>query len=173
MPATNANAKRNAAALLILDGEDAYVVDLRIHAANRAAGYGDLELARQVGEVPIADKESVHLPNQRRHIVMLIRIDSGDRTTDYVAHGVAAGIGGGQSDAVERLQYRGDIADPDPVKLNILPDCDIGKPLSEPARQIGDCEQLARIQLASRDSDPNHEVSVFGRTLGVDAVPFE
>src|SRR5437763_430910 len=83
-PASNTSAKRNAAALVILHREDTDVVYLRIDASRRAAGDRDLEFARQIREVAIADKEIVHPPNQRRHVVKLIRVDSRNRTTDYV-----------------------------------------------------------------------------------------
>src|SRR6266404_177014 len=158
---------------MILHREDTYVVDLRIDAARRAAGDRDLEFARQIREVAIADKEIVHAPNQRRHVVKLIRVDSRNRTTDYVANRVATGIGGGQANAIEYLENLRYVVDPDPMKLDVLPDGYVSETFAELARQLSDRQQLACVQLAARDSDANHKVTVFVRALSVDAIPFE
>ena len=67
------------------------VVDLRIRAPDAAAGDRDLELARQVVEVTVADEQPGGLLDQGRGVANLVCIDACQRAAGDVPRVVPAG----------------------------------------------------------------------------------
>ena len=81
-----------------------------------------------------------------------------------------------QPDVLEALPDRGDVLDPDPVQLDVLPVGDVGGVAAVRRRDVGDGPQLGQVDLAAVAADAQHEVLVVelvrlqdGRTAAVDA----
>ena len=102
------------------------VVDLVDGALRRAAGDRGLELARQVGERRVADVLLADGGDLLGAVDDLVGVNAGQRAAEHHARGVAAGLGGGQADRLERLPDGRDVLDPDPVQLDVLPVGDVG-----------------------------------------------
>ena len=170
------------------DGGERDVVDLVVGALGRAAADRGLELARQVGERRVADVPVVDGGDLRRGVDQLVGVQARERAAHDDPGRVAAGLGGGQADGLQRLPDRRDRLDLDPVQLDVLPVGDVGGAPGVPDRDVGDDPQLLRRQLPAVDPDAEHEVAVVellgledgglaavdaGPALGVKPVPAE
>ncbi len=157
-----------AGAVLGVDhADEGDVVDLVGDVQERRAGDGGLELARQVGEVRVADEAALDLVDGGRAVDDLVLGDTGHRGAEDDARGVAAGLGGGQADGLQLLPDRRDVLDPDPVVLDVLPVGQVGGVAAVLLGDLGDGAQLGDRQPAAVDPDPEHEV------LGVELVRFQ
>src|SRR6185312_16665929 len=129
---------------LALDGGQGDIVDLRVGAPERAAGGGDLELARQVYEFGIAGEAACELLGQRAGIDQLMSVKTGERAAGDVAHHIAAGALGAESDLVERLLDLNNALQSEPVELDVLAGGDVGEVVGVLLRQLADEPQLLR-----------------------------
>src|SRR5439155_26433595 len=142
------------------DTDEGDVVDLVDSALRRAAADRGLELARQVGERGVADVLLADGGDLRRPVDDLDRVDAGQRAAEDHPRGVAAGLGGGQANRLERLPDVRDVLDLDPVQLDVLSVGDVRGAAGVQARDVADDAQLVVGQLAAVDADPQHEVAV-------------
>ena len=161
------------------------IVDLRISAPRGAAGNGDLEFARKIVELRVCLEQVRNLGGQRRGVNELIGGDPGQRAAGHVAHHVAAGAFGRESDRVECVHDLGQRFDGEPVKLNVLPDGNVGQVARVLASERADDAKLAREDDAVGNADAHHEVigdqafaafatgGAYAVALGVDAPPLE
>src|SRR5581483_1207884 len=101
------------------------IVDLVDGTLRRAAADTRLELARQVGERGVPDVLGPDRLDLGRGVDKLVGVEAGKRAAEYHPRRVAAGLGGGEPDRVERLPDRGDVLDLDPVQLDVLPVGDV------------------------------------------------
>ena len=124
------------------------------------AGQRGLELARQVGEVGVADEPLEDLLERRGAVDDLVLGDAGDRGAEEGPRGVTAGLDAAQAGGVEPVPDLGDVLDADPVVLDVLPVGDVGgvprEVGADPAEGVdgGGGEQPAV------GADPEHEVAV-------------
>jgi hypothetical protein len=175
-------------ALVVDHADERDVVDLVDRALRRAAGQRRLELARQVGELRAADVALGDLVELRGGVDDLVGVDPGERATEDDARRVAARLGRGKADRLQRLPDRRDGLDLDPVQLDVLPVGEVGGAAGVLGRHVGDRAQLVGVQLAAVDAHAQHEVAVVevlvlqdrgltavdpGAALGVEAVPAE
>ena len=111
-----------AGSVLGVDGADeGHVVGLGRHVLAGVAGERGLELARQVRERRVADVAALDLLQRRGAVDDLVGGDAGDGGAEERPRRVAAGLGRVQAGGVELLPDRGDVLDPDPVVLDVLP----------------------------------------------------
>ena len=151
--------------------DQADVVDLVLRAVVAAARDGDLVLAGQVREAPVADEVGDERVHDGARVEVLVRRDAGQRAADDVAPHVAAGLRAGQADLVEGREDVRHVLQPQPVELDALPGGDVGEGAAVADREVGDRPQLPRVQLPVRDAHPQHEVAVLLGPLRVDAPP--
>jgi hypothetical protein len=120
-------------------------------------GDGRLELARQVGELRLADVALEDPPDGRGAVDHLVGRDAGQRRTEDHPRGVAARLGGGQADRLQPLPDRRHVLDADPVVLHVLPVGDVGGVPGVGLGQLADHAQLLGGQRAAVDAHPQHE----------------
>ena len=142
------------------DPDEGDVVDLVDDVEARVPGDRRLELAREVGEVGVADVALGDLADHRRRVEDLVGGDAGQRAAQDDARGVAAGLGGLQPDLLEAAPDLGHVLDADPVVLDVLAVADVGRAPRELGGDVGEDAQLAQGQGAAVEADPEHEVLV-------------
>ena len=120
------------------------VVDLGRDVVARVAGERGLELARQVGELRVAERAALDLGERRGAVDDLVLGDAGDGGAEERARAVAAGLEGGQADRLEPLPDRRHVLDVDPVVLDVVAVGDVGGvarelggDLAERAQRVG------------------------------------
>ena len=116
------------------------------------AGHGDLELARQVGELgvqrcPLADDLAVGT-----RIVDLVGGDAGQVVGGDVAHAVAAGLDGVHLHGRELGEDLGHVGEPRPVELQVLPGGEMPVAAVVAARDVGELAQLGASSAGHRGS---------------------
>ena len=110
-----------AGAVLGVDGADErHVVDLGCHVVAGVSGEGRLELARQVGEVRVAERAPLDLVERLGAVDDLVLGDAGDGGAQEGARAVAARLERGEADRLEALPDRRDALDLDPVELDVV-----------------------------------------------------
>ncbi len=119
---------------------------------------GRLELAGQVGVVGVADVAALDLVERRGGVDDLVRGDAGDRGAEERAGRVAARLQWCQAGALEALPDRGDVLDPDPVVLDVLPVGDVGGVPGVLRGGLAEGAQLAGAEEGAVGADPHHEV---------------
>jgi len=111
----------------MLHRSKANVIDLRNTAPRWATCDRDFEFAGKVIELVVAGEQRGDLVRQRRGVNQLVRSNSGERATGYVAHHIATCALGRKADCAERIHHFGQRLDSEPVQLNRLPHGDVGK----------------------------------------------
>jgi hypothetical protein len=89
-------------------------------------GEGGLELPRQVGVRRVAQRPAGDLIERLGAVDDLVGSDPGDRGAEERPRRVAARLEAGQTGVVEAPPDLGDVLDPDPVVLDVLPVGDVG-----------------------------------------------
>ena len=192
-----ARARREAAAdpevvagaeLGVDDPDEGDVVDLVDDVEARVAGDGALELAREVGELRVADVALEDLVDDRRRVDDLVGGDTREGAAEDDAGGVAAGLGRLEAHRLEAAPDLRDVLDADPVVLDVLPVADVGCVAGELRRDPGHGAQLGHGEGAAVEPDAEHEVAIAqlgvvelrrtaavdpGLALGVEAPPPE
>ena len=143
------------------------VVDLRLRAILATPGHAHLELARQIGILPVAGEKIADRRRDRVGVDHLVGVDPGHRAAEHVARRIAARLHGGDAD---RLQPPPDLRhrpDPDPVQLDVLPGRQVEIPVppdrvrlraaSVLVGDLPDQPRLRRRQPAAGDLHPQHE----------------
>ena len=116
-----------AGAVLGVDGADErHVVGLGGDVVARVPGQRGLELARQVGELRVADEALEDLVQGGGAVDDLVLGHAGDRRAEERARRVAAGLERAQPGVVEALPDLRDVLDADPVVLDVLAVGDVG-----------------------------------------------
>ena len=150
------------------------VVDLGRHVVARVAGQRGLELAGQVGELRVADVAALDLLQGRGSVDDLVGGEAGDGGAEEPARRVAAGLLGLQPHGLEPLPDGGDVLDPDPVELDVLPVGDVGAVAAEVGGDAAEDAQLLRVQQGAVGADAQHEELVVellrGQRTGLAAV---
>ena len=169
-------------AVRLLGRPQADVVDLDPGAVLRAAGHGDLELAGQVGVLPVAGEEGRDGLRDRQRLDDLVGVDARHRARAHVAGRVAAGLDRGQPDLPEALPDPGHVGDADPVQLDVLARREVGVAVAEDGAVVGslgegvgrhtDLADLGGGHHAARHLDPHHE-GVAALALRVHPDPLE
>src|SRR5579864_4413997 len=167
------------------DRGKANVVDLGIRAPDRASGDGDFELAWQVVELGVAGKQARGFEDEWGGIDEFVGIDAGNGASGNVAHNIAAGADGVESDLPETVENFGEGLDGDPMELDILTNGKVGDSVGVALGQIGDGAELRRGHDAVGNTDAHHKTldgasfavlassDAGAVTLGVHAPPAE
>src|SRR5260370_29069127 len=109
------------------DSRETYVIDLRVRAPEGAPGDRYFEFARKVVEIGVAAQPCCNFEREWRSVDKFVGIEPGARTSCYIANDIAAGSLRRQPYRSKRLNDLWNIFNGDPMKLNILPCCDIGQ----------------------------------------------
>src|SRR6185503_12713492 len=134
-PAADPQVEANAQ-LGVLDPDEGDVVDLVHHVVGVHAGQCRLVLARQVGEVGVADVAVLDLLDRPGRVDQLVLGDAGDRGAQDDTGAVPAGFGGLQPDSLQPRPDLGGVLDADPVQLDVLPVGEVGGVAGEVARDL-------------------------------------
>ena len=156
----------------MLGADEHDAVDLGRVALRRAAGDGDLVLARQVKVVALGEEEAHHLVELRPAVKQLVGVEPGDGTARDVPNGIAASPKGSQPDRIQRGEHLAELLDLQPVQLHVLARRKLGVVAPELLRQLADGTVLGRRQDAAGHFDAQHEVADL-RLVLVQAVPLE
>src|SRR5699024_2315183 len=146
--------------VLVAHPHERHVVDLVVDAVDTASGEGGLVLAWQVRKKWAADVLVVDLFDLLGGVDDLVIGHTGQRATENDTRGVTAGLGGGQPHRFELLPDGGNVLDPDPVVLDVLPVGDVRGVAAVVTGDLGDRAQLGDRQLAAVDTHSHHEVAV-------------
>ena len=133
---------------------------------------GDLELARQVREIAVAEEEPEDFLDERARVEKFLCVDTGQRVAENRARHIAAGLDGAQARGLEPRQDVHGIAQGDVVDLHGLTYRDLDLALAVRGGKIREDFGLRCRQLARRQLDAHEKVAVT-RPLGVDARPLE
>ena len=106
-------------------GDDADVVEHGLAAVGGAAGEVDLELAGQALGERVAQEVLEGRLGPRADVEHLERAGAGEVAALHVAHGVAAGLAGGEPDRRQVAHHRGDPLEVDEVELDVLAGGDV------------------------------------------------
>ena len=152
-------------------GGEGDVLGLGVAAVFEAAGDGDVELARQVGELAIADDDLVELADDRRGVEELVLTEAGDGAATDAADVVQTGLLAAQADVFEAAEDVGDVGEGEPAELDLLAGGEVAEALAVLVGEVGDDPQLLRAGLPGFQAQAQHEVP--GRRLAEEeAVPF-
>jgi hypothetical protein len=147
--------------VLGVDGPDErHVVDLRGDVVARVTRERRLELARQVGEVGVAERECLDLLQRGRAVDDLVLRDPGDGGPQEGPRAVAARFEGRQADAFEPLPDRRHVLDLDPVVLDVVAVGDVGGVAAVRRRALAERAQLLGSEDLTVGPDAHHEVAV-------------
>ena len=114
-------------------------------------------LARQVREVRVAVEEVGGLGDDAAAVEQLVRGESLQRAAGDVPHRVAAAARRGDAGAVEVGEDVRQLAQREPVQLDVLTRRELGVAAAVAVRHLADRAQLGRGQLAARQLDAEHE----------------
>ena len=134
------------------------VVDLRHDVVTGVTADRGLELARQVGELAVADELALDRVDRRGGVDDLVGGDAGDGGAEDDAGAVAARFLGRQADRLEAVPDRRDVAYVDPVVLDVLAIGEVGGVAGELGGDVGDGTQLLEVELSAVDAHSHHEV---------------
>ena len=158
------------------------VVDLDPGTVLRATGDCDLELAGQVGVLPVSGEKGRDGLCHRQSLDDLVRVDARHRARADVARRVAARLDRRQPDVPETLPNPGHVCDADPVQLNVLPGREVGVPVAEDRAVVGalgkgvgrhtDLAHLGSGHHPAGHLDPHHE-GIASLALRIHADPLE
>ncbi len=147
-----------ARAVLGVDGADErHVVGLRRDVVAGVPGERGLELARQVREVGVAEVAALDLLQGAGAVDDLVGRDAGDGGAEEGAGRVAARLERGQAGVLEPLPDLGDVLDPDPVVLDVLPVGDVGGVAGEVDADGAERADGVVRQQRAVGADPHHE----------------
>ncbi len=118
------------------------VVDLGLGAVLEAAGDAHLELAGEVGVLAVAGEEARDPLGVGQSVDRLVGVESGNRAAEDVAGRVAARLDGRQPRLRKAPPDLGDVADPQPVELDVLPGGDVAEALAPQLVDLGPPRQL-------------------------------
>jgi hypothetical protein len=166
------------------DADERHVVHLVRHVL--LPGDRGLELARQVGELRVADVAVDDRVDRGLRVEHLVGADARDGGAEDDARGVAARLGGDHPEALEPLPDRRHALDLDPVVLDVLPVGDVGGVAPVPPADLPQRAELLGGERAAVEAHAQHEVAVVellglqrrgapavdpGPALGVEAPP--
>ncbi len=136
----------------VVDADERDVVDL-VRDVLQARDRG-LVLARQVGELGIADVAAHDLVDRPGRVEHLVDRVAGQRRAEHDAGAVAARLGGLQADRRQALPDLGDVLDLDPVVLDVLAVGDVGGVAGELGGDLAERAQGAALSARRRRSAP-------------------
>ena len=120
------------------------------------AGDGDLELARQPGELGMQRRPLAQDLAPRARVLELVIGGAGERIGGDVAHAIAAGLDAVHLDIGERREHLGNIDQLHPVELKVLPRGEMAVAAVPAPPDHGELAQLLRRQHAIGDGDAQH-----------------
>jgi hypothetical protein len=120
------------------------------------AGHGDLELARQEGELGVQRAPLAQHFAVRPRIHRLVGGDAGQRVAGDVADAVAAGLDAVHVDCGQPVHHIRAAGQRDPVELQVLARGEVAVAAVELARDAGQLAQLAGVDLAVGHRDAQH-----------------
>src|SRR5205085_1980120 len=118
------------------------VIDLRIRAPRLASRERDLELARQVVKLCVANEVLIQFQREWRSIKQLFRIHTGDGAPRDVAGVVSAGPHGDKTSAPQGVENFRQIFDTNPMQLNVLTNRNVSNAARIAFNNIGDSSRL-------------------------------
>ena len=121
-----------------------------------AAVDGDLELARQRGELRVKARPLAHDFAERPRIGDLVGGDAGEAVGGDVADAVAAGLDAVHADLGELVHHVGGALERDPVELDVGARREVAVAAVVGARDVRERAQLRRRQRAVRNRDARH-----------------
>ena len=117
---------------------------------------GDLELARQRGELGVQARPLAHDFAERPRVGNLVGGDAGQRIGGDVADAVAAGLDAMHADLGQLVHHVGGALQRDPVELDVGARREVAVAAVVGARDSRQPAQLRAAQFAVRDRDPGH-----------------
>ena len=129
-------------------------------------------LARQVRPVGVAVEEVGGRIDDRACVEELVRGDPCDRAAGDVAHGVAAAAGGRDARALEVGEDVGQLAELEPVELDVLAGRELAVAAAVEVRDLADRAQLGGGSWPGRHLHAQHERADL-RLVVVEAPPLE
>ena len=140
-------------------GSERDVLRLAVRAVFEAAGDGDVQLAREVGVLAVAEERLRELFADRRGVEQFVGRQAGEGAGIDAADVVHAGLQRGEVDAPQSFEDVGDVTYLDGPQFQLLPGGDVDNAVAEALRERGQRVELARGKLTVGDADPHHESS--------------
>ncbi len=131
------------------------------HVLRGVARDGCLELARQVGQLRIANEPRADLLDQGGRIDDLVLGNAGHRRSQNDAGHVTARLGGGQAGSFEPVPNLRHVLNAHPVQLDVLPVRQVSSIAAKVGGNLPNDAQLLGGQGPAVDADAEHEVLVF------------
>ena len=169
--ATHGDVEAHAVALAD-GGRHRDVLGLRGRAVVGASGDRDVELARQVRERLVAQKDPLELRRDSRGVDELVGSEAGRRTADDAADVVHPGLQAGQPGGFETRDDARNLLDRQPAELDLLARGDVGHVAATRSRDLGEQAKLTRREDSVGHADPHHEVAG-GRPAEKDTDPLQ
>src|SRR6266481_3144755 len=125
-----------------------------------AARHGDVELARQVGELRVtlaADDDAIQLVDDRRGIKQFVRRKAGQRAAVDVANIVYAGLQRAQVHAAQFFEDFRHSVESEAAQFDLLPRGDVQNAVAKPPRELGDGAELRAPRETVGHANAHHE----------------
>ena len=151
---------------LVADDAEADIVDADRRPVLGRAGHRDLELARQPAELGVQARPLADQLGGRARVLDLVGGDAGEMVGGDVADAIARGLDAVHLDVGEQIENVGDVLQPRPVELDVLPRGEMAVAAVVAVGDQGELAQLARAQRAIGNGDAQH----VGVKLEVEAV---
>ena len=158
--------RKPVAPLRALHDPEADVVEQDRGAILGGAGDGDLELARQEGELGMDRRPLPQHLGPHARVLDLVGGDAGVGIGGDIADAVAAGLDGVHLDLGQRVEDVGRVLQPGPVELDVLARREVAEAAVPLAGDVGQLAHLPRRQHAVGNGDAQH----VGMQLQVEAV---
>ena len=150
-------------------GDDAHIVEHGLAAVGGAAREVDLELAGEALGVGVAQEVQGGGPGPGGDVQHLVGAGAGQVAALHIAHGVAAGLSGGEPHRGQNPHHVGNVVDLHIVELDVLAGGDVTPASGVVAGDVGHGLEVFGMGDAGGDLDPHHLVGA-ALALAVDAV---
>ena len=130
-----------------------------VGAVVQAAGDGDVKLAGQVGEFPVAHEDVVVFPHHAGRIEQFVGGKARHRAPYYAADVVHARLQRHEPHRFQPVPDARHLVNLKPPELDLLAGSQVGEVLAEVAADFGDSAELGRVADAIGDTQPHHEMA--------------
>ena len=138
---------------------------------DRATGDADFVFAGKIRELTIVFEGSVDLHELGGGVDDFFGVEARDWAADDIAGDISASATGGDSDAGEFREDRGDFVDAQPVELDGHAGRDVAEAVAEAIGEFGEFDGLGGGELATWEAQAHHEVATFFGFLTINAIP--
>jgi hypothetical protein len=137
-------------------GDEAQVVDRSLRPVQLVAAEPDLELARELAEARITDQVALHPLGVGQDVEDLVGQQPAEGVRRHVAHRVAAGLAGRQTDLAQAALQGLDLTELHEVELDGLPGGHMSEAPTLGRGHVGEGLELRRREQAPHHLHPNH-----------------